>query len=266
MSTKSADSGPRDDAKERVKTQYGSVGDAYVISKSHASGDDLTRMVEVAAPQPTDLLIDIATGGGHVARTFAPHVAKAIATDLTPEILVHAGNFFAGLGLTNVETQIADAEALPFTDESADIITCRIAPHHFPHPDRFVQEATRVLRPGGRFVLIDSTVPAGDAGIFFNRFEKLRDPSHVRSLTADEWDLLITSTGLTIEFVEDFPKRHDFDDWTARSRMTPDDKAQLEQLLLTAPADVQAMLKVEVEGGKLVAFTDTKTLFAAIKE
>ncbi|HEU0165646.1 MAG TPA: methyltransferase domain-containing protein, partial [Thermomicrobiales bacterium] len=219
----STDSSPRDDAKERVKAQYGSVGDAYVTSKDHAGGDDLARMVEVANPQPTELLIDIATGGGHVAKTFAPHVAKAIATDLTPEILLHAGNFFAELGLTNVETKLADAEELPFPDASADIVTCRIAPHHFPHPDRFVQEVTRVLRPGGRFVLIDSTVPAGEAALFFNRFEKLRDPSHVRSLTADEWDLLITSTGLTIEIVEDFPKRHDFDDWTARSRMTAED-------------------------------------------
>src|SRR3954465_14643180 len=152
-----------DDAKARVRAQYGSVGDAYVKSAGHATGKDLGRMVEVARPQLTDRLLDIATGGGHVARTFSPFVGQIVASDLTPEILHHAGVAFAEQGLVNIETRIADAESLPFGDSSFEIVTCRIAPHHFPHPDRFVNEVARVLTPGGRFILIDSTVPGGDA-------------------------------------------------------------------------------------------------------
>ena len=101
-----------DEAKQRVRTQYGSVGDAYVRSAGHASGKDLDRMVELSGAKPTDRLLDIATGGGHVARSFSPLVKSAVASDLTPEILHHAGTSFAEFGLTNVTTEIADATGL----------------------------------------------------------------------------------------------------------------------------------------------------------
>jgi len=253
------------EAKDRVRTQYGSVGDAYVKSVGHATGSDLQRMVELAAPRPTDCLLDIATGGGHVARVFAPLVADVVASDLTPEILAHAERSFAELGLTNVSMAVADAEELPFGHASFDIVTCRIAPHHFPNPGRFVAEAARVLRPGGRFVLVDSTVPLGDTGAFFNRFELLRDPSHFRSLTVEAWIGLIENAGLTATNVESFRKRHDFDDWTSRSRMADDDKAVLGRMMLEADDTVRGKFAVEVSDGNLVAFADTKTLFVALK-
>jgi ubiquinone/menaquinone biosynthesis C-methylase UbiE len=252
-----------DEAKARVRAQYGSVGDAYVKSAGHATGKDLARMVEVAQPLPTDRLLDIATGGGHVARTFSPYVAQIVASDLTPEILHHAGIAFAEQGLTNIETRIADAESLPFDDGSFEIVTCRIAPHHFPHPDRFVSEVARVLTPGGRFILIDSTVPDGDAGVFVNRIEKLRDPSHVRSLTISAWQSLLIGAGFDITTVETFPKRHDFEEWTSRSRMTDVDREALANIILGAPEATREALIVEIADGRLVAFSDTKTLFAA---
>ncbi len=254
-----------DEAKARVRAQYGSVGDAYVKSEGHATGKDLARMVEVAQPLPSDRLLDIATGGGHVARTFSPHVGRVVASDLTPEILHHAGVAFAAQGITNIETKIADAESLPFDDDSFEIVTCRIAPHHFPHPDRFVSEVARVLTPGGRFILIDSTVPDGDAGVFVNQIEKLRDPSHVRSLTIAEWRLLLIQSGFEISTVETFPKRHDFEEWTSRSRMADDDREDLANILLSAPDATREALRVEIADGRLVAFSDTKTLFAAAR-
>ncbi len=250
-------------AKDRVRAQYASVGDAYVKSVGHATGSDLQRMIERAAPQPTERMLDIATGGGHVARVFAPLVAEVVASDLTPEILDHAERSFADLGLTNVTMAVADAEQLPFPDASFDIVTCRIAPHHFPNPDRFVAEAARVLRPGGRFVLVDSTVPEGAAGAFFNRFELLRDRSHVRSLTVDAWVESIRSAGMRVESVESFAKRHDFNDWTSRSRMTDDDRAILERMMLDAEEAIQRQFAAEVADGKLMGFSDTKTLFVA---
>ena len=251
------------DAKDRVRAQYGSVGDAYVRSEGHATGSDLQRMVELAAPQPTERLLDIATGGGHVARTFAPLVADVVATDLTPEILEHAGNAFREQGLANVTTALADAEQLPFPDASFDLVTCRIAPHHFPDPGAFVRESARALRPGGRFVLVDSTVPEGAMGEFYNRFELLRDPSHVRSLTIGEWSGLIEAAGMTLVTAETFTKRHDFDDWTSRSRMSDGDKAELERMMLDADHTTQAQFAAEIVDGRLVAFTDAKTLFVA---
>lgn len=250
-----------DTAKQKVREQYGSAGDAYVKSTGHATGSDLQRMLDVAAPRPTDVVLDIATGGGHVARTFAPHVQKVIASDLTPEILHHAEQFLHDQGCTNVEMLLADAEDLPLPDHAVNIVTCRIAPHHFPHPERFVQEVARVLQPGGTFLLVDSTVEAGEAGIFFNAFEKLRDPSHVRSLTSAEWQELLAQSGFTVSLAETFSKRHDFADWTTRSRVSGDDLHQLEQMMLDAPPAIQQAHQAEIVDHRLMAFTDTKTLF-----
>ena len=252
-----------DAAKQRAMDQFGATAEYYVASTSHRAGDDLPRMLELAAPVCTDRLLDIATGGGNVARVFAPHVSEVVASDLTPRMLAAAAGSFSALGLTNVRMAEADAEDLPFPDASFEIVTCRIAPHHFPNPDRFVTEAARVLRPDGRFVLVDSTVPEGAAGAFFNRFELLRDPSHVRSLTVETWLELIQSAGMPVESVETFTKRHDFDGWTSRSRMTDDDRAILERMMLDAEEAIQRQFAAEVVDGKLVGFSDTKTLFVA---
>jgi ubiquinone/menaquinone biosynthesis C-methylase UbiE len=258
-------SGELDEAKLRVRAQYGSVGDAYVRSAGHASGKDLDRMVELSGARPTDRLLDIATGGGHVARSFAPLVASVVASDLTPEILYHADTSFAEHGLTNVTTEIGDAESLPFPNASFEIVTCRIAPHHFPHPEQFVAEVARVLTPGGRFLLIDTTVPHGAAGDFTNQIDKLRDPSHVRALTIAGWEALISNAGLTLSHVESFTKRHDFADWTTRSRMRDANRDALAGLMAEASEEIRATLKMEFIDGNIAAFSDTKTLFIAVK-
>jgi len=256
-----------DATKQRVREQYSSVGDAYVRSVGHATGSDLGRMVELADPQPTDVLLDLATGGGHVARVFAPLVASVVASDLTPEILAHAETYLTGLGLMNVRYEIVDAEAIPHADDTFDIVTCRIAPHHFPNPARFVREVARVLNPGGRFVLVDSTVPDGDAGAFFNRFEKLRDPSHVESLTAAAWQGLILDQGMTLIAVETFTKHHDFDDWVTRSGVSASTRAELGRMLLEAGPELRDMFDVSVSDGEsqsIAGFSDTKTLIMAL--
>lgn len=255
--------------KQRVREQYGSVGNAYVQSVGHATGSDLERMVLLAEPRPTDTLLDIATGGGHVARVFAPMVASVIASDLTPEILAHAETYLSGLGLTNVRFEVVDAEAIPYDDGAFDIVTCRIAPHHFPNPRRFVAEVARVLKQGGRFVLVDSTVPPGEAGAFFNRFEKRRDPSHVESLTLPAWRALLNDQALTLVVTETFTKRHDFEDWISRARVTPGTRVELERMLLDADPTLRDAFDVRPGADAfqpIANFSDTKTLFVAIKQ
>lgn len=257
-----------DAAKDAVRQQYGSVGNAYVTSTGHATGNDLARMVELAHPTPDTRMLDIATGGGHVARAFAPHVGSIIASDLTPEMLAHTKQAFDQWGLVNVSVEVADAEDLPFADEAFDLVTCRIAPHHFPRVDAFAREVFRVLSPGGTFVLIDSTVPDGKMGAFFNRFEKLRDPSHVRSLTIDEWTRLLEDTGFTVAATETFTKVHDFVDWTDRSRTGAEDIAELQRMMLDAPASAREAFAIVIDPhdpGTLVSFTDRKTLFVATR-
>ena len=135
-------------SKRRHRQRFGQFAQGYVESKGHASGDDLERLVEIAQPQPDWAMLDVATGGGHTALKFAPFVKKVVALDLTPKMLEAAEKFITDKGTTNVEFTAGDAEQLPFEDNTFDLVTSRIAPHHFPDCWRFVQESARVLKSG----------------------------------------------------------------------------------------------------------------------
>jgi ubiquinone/menaquinone biosynthesis C-methylase UbiE len=154
-------------------------------------------------------------------------------------MLDHAIPYLQQQGLAHVERLVADAQDLPLDDASVDIVTCRIAPHHFPDPAGFVAEVARVLRPGGRFLLVDSTVPEGPAGDFFNAYETVRDPSHVRSLIEAEWRGLLAGAGLRIVAVEVFRKRHEFDDWTGRMQVPEADRERLQAMMRDADAAIR---------------------------
>ncbi len=157
--------------KERVKAQFAATAANYVVSKGHASGDDLARMAELAAATEDDIALDIATGGGHTALAVAAKAGHVVASDFTQTMLATAREFISSKGKTNVTYALADAEALPFADHSFSLVTTRIAPHHFPDARSYVHEVARVLEPGGRFLLEDSVVPEGEAGDLLNHIE-----------------------------------------------------------------------------------------------
>ena len=150
-------------AKAAIQEQFGKTAEAYVQSPTHANQPDLAQMVERAHLHGDEQVLDIATGGGHTALAFAPHVREVVATDLTPRMLDAARHFIQGQRIENVRFEPADAEALPFPDASFDIVTCRVAPHHFGDVQQFVREVARVLRVGGRFVLVDNVAPSDEA-------------------------------------------------------------------------------------------------------
>ncbi len=192
-----------DDIKSQAQARFGQFAEGYIQSKSHASGNDLERLLAVAQPQPTWHMMDIATGGGHTALKFAPHIEWVVAADLTPRMLQAARTFIQGQGVYNVDFSGADAENLPFATNSFDLVTCRIAPHHFPDCFRFVQECTRVLKPGGLFVVEDNVAPEDDrAARYVDSFERLRDPSHNRMYAEYEWRGMYLDAGLEIEHIE----------------------------------------------------------------
>lgn len=252
--------------KDRVRQQFGRSSAAYAISTTHQSGNDLERMAELAEYGGNVEALDIATGAGHTARVIAPGVSHVVLSDITPEMLDTARSEMQAAGIYNVSFRVAEAEHLPFVADVFHLVTCRIAPHHFADVQQFVGEVHRVLRRDGLFLLLDSTSPEDpDLDRFLNELELRRDPTHVRSYTISEWENMLGEAGFAIERAEDFPKRHDFDDWTARSRMSPSDRAALEKWLLAAPVEHLEHFAVEVEDERVTAFTDRKTLFKCRK-
>lgn len=200
-----------------AQERFGEFARNYVVSSAHATGEELNRLVEIARPQPEWIVLDVATGGGHTALKFAPFVAQVISTDITPRMLEAAQAFITEKGARNVAFEPADAEDLPFEDGRFDLVTCRIAPHHFPNCPRFVSEGARVLRPGGLLLVQDLTVPEDEqAARDIGDFERLRDPSHNRAYTEMEWVDMFLAAGLRIEHKEQIVKRHAFVPWVER--------------------------------------------------
>ena len=218
----------------------------------------MQRLIELGEWNPQLKALDIATGGGHTALAISPLVAQVTVTDLTPRMLEKARDFILAQGVTNALFQMADAEQLPFSPESFDRVTCRIAPHHFPDISQFVLEVARVLKPGGLFLLIDCIAPSDqELDTFDNIIEKWRDPSHGRSCTAEEWQAFLKEAGLSIEHMEFFRKTHEYDDWTARSQMPLDEKARLSQYILDSNQRIQIYFEIARKpDGQLASFTN----------
>lgn len=251
--------------KRQVQAQFGAAAQGYVSASIFAQGDDLQRLVALAQPNGDERVLDIATGGGHTALAFAPHVSEVIATDLTAPMLQAAEAHARERGVSNVRFQWADAEDLPFPDASFDLVTTRIAPHHFPNPQRYVNEVARVLRPGGRFLLNDSMVPDDpELDAFMNRFEQWRDPSHVRAHTCTTWYAWVEQAGLIIDYREPLSfKSLDFAQWTARMNMPDADRAALEAWLIAAPPRCAEFFGVRVEAGQVRELRCTFSLLVA---
>ncbi|MGE5174968.1 MAG: class I SAM-dependent methyltransferase [Hyphomicrobiales bacterium] len=233
-----------EDTREEVKRRFGAAAERYVRSADHAKGASLDRLIEVVAPRPEWRALDVATGGGHTALALAPHVREVVATDLTPAMLEAAARFFAERGARNVRVAEADAMALPFGDASFDLVTCRVAPHHFPDCARFVREAARVVRPGGVVTVIDNVVPDDPAAAeAINAFEKLRDPSHHWAYAAREWVAFYEAAGLAVTYTETFRKVIAFDGWVERMSVDAATRARLLQMLRDETGEARESLR-----------------------
>lgn len=251
-----------------VQEQFGGSARAYVESEGHARGPDLDRIEAiVAARGPVGVALDVATGGGHTARVVAPHARTVIASDLTERMVATARDALREAGVGHVIPLLAAAEALPIADATVDLVTCRIAPHHFESPRRFVAEVVRVLRPGGLFVLEDSSVPKSDlAAEWLNRIERRRDRTHRRTLGVSEWRRLVRGAGLAIEGFDLFPKRHELTDWLERARTSPSDREWVLAAIRDAAPAIRAAYRLEYdENGTPLAFTDFKLLIWATR-
>jgi len=233
------------DTRDLVKQQFGAHAQNYVTSAAHAKGESLDRLLELAlaGPQPDWRALDIATGGGHTALAVAPHVREVVATDLTTEMLAAAEAFIWGKGVANVSFREADAVALPFGDGEFDLVTCRLAPHHFPDCTQFVREMARVLRPGGIAGMIDNTVPENAAAArHINALEKLRDPSHNWIYSPADWEAFFTAAGFEVTHLEVFRKAMDFEAHCDRMNVPAHTRQQLRVMLKHAPAPAREAL------------------------
>jgi SAM-dependent methyltransferase len=191
-------------------TAWDSRAEAYRTSLTHATGEDLDAVVELCNPHAGVKILDVATGGGHVARRLREHGAQVVTSDLSPGMQPDV---------------VTAAEHLPFADGSFDVVVSRIAAHHF---DDLAAAITEMARVSNRVIVIEDMLYRTEEE---QEAEKLRDPTHVRSLSTEEWRELLTGAGLEVEQELFFSKTHGFDEWLARTGCAGADAERVRELL-----------------------------------
>jgi SAM-dependent methyltransferase len=206
--------------------------EAYRESETHRAGADLDLLVEWCEPAEGVKALDVATGGGHVARRLRELGAEVVTLDPSPGMQADV---------------LAPAEHIPFADGAFDVVVTRIAPHHFEDIRAAIGELERV---SNRLVVIEDTLYSSER---HEQAEKLRDPTHVRNYTEDEWRDFLTVAGLEVEQTECFEKTHPLEPWLARTGCEGEEAERVKELL----AD-----RMTGDGS---AWTDTKIVIRARK-
>ncbi len=213
------------------QTVFGQRAAFYTTSAVHKDKVVLDRLVGLAHVRSTDRVLDVATGTGHTAFAVAPQVHEVIAADATPEMLAEGEKLKAEFGMQNVEFRIADAHDLPFEDESFDVVTCRRAAHHFTDIRRALREMRRVLRPGGRLVIDDRSVPEDDfTEATLNRLDWLHDHSHVREYRPGEWQSMLQEAGFAVEAAEPYIQLRPLSAFT--NGVEPESEAEIKRIIV----------------------------------
>jgi SAM-dependent methyltransferase len=247
-----SDASDSGDVRDRVRERFGARSNEYRTSAVHSAGEDLDLLVKLVAISPGDRALDIATGAGHTALALARAGAQVVASDITPAMLAEALDNAKTHGV-QIDTALADAAKLPFEDASFDIVTARMAPHHFPDPAAFVREVARVLRAGGRFVIEDQVAPDDLAGAaIINEFEVIRDPSHNKQLAVADWEALALAAGLEVASAPVFSKWVDFDWWTSIQNVSEEDRARISTPLADGPQSARDWYTPEFRESGLV--------------
>jgi SAM-dependent methyltransferase len=155
-------------------------------------------------------VLDVATGGGHVARRLREEACTVVTVDPAPGMKPDV---------------ISRAEELPFEDGSFDVVTCRIAAHHFKDVRRAIAEMARVAQ---RLVVIEDNVFVDER---VEEAERLRDPTHVRCYSENEWKEMLAEAGLEVEQLQSFERHPVVEDWLARVQTPPEDAARVRELV-----------------------------------
>lgn len=211
-----------------MKDVWSDRAELYRESEAHREGADLDLLVDWAAGARTAL--DVATGGGHVARRLREAGLEVVSCDPAPGMQPDV---------------ICRAEDLPFADSSFDVVACRVAAHHFADVSRAVAEMARVSADR---VLVADNLYAGEA---VEEAERLRDPTHVRCYSEDEWRSLFEEAGLRVETVERLTKPIELEAWLERAGCEGDEADRVRTLLADRIDDGRLTLdRIALKGRK----------------
>lgn len=248
---------------ETINRSFDTNADAYFKSSVHAQGADLESARRIVRGCPDPKVLDLGCGAGHLTYAIAPYAKKVTAYDLSPQMLQVVAAEAAHRGFVNVETVQGSAHELPFEDSSYDAVVSRYSAHHWRHLPVALKEVHRILKPAGKLCFIDV---AGGAEPLFDTYlqtvEVLRDPSHVRDYTQQEWLAFCADAGFSAHIESCWRLPIEFSSWIARMSTPPSRTHAIELVWNAAPEEVRDAYAVQPD----FSFTMDALMVVGFKE
>ena len=229
--------------------QYQDKSQAYLNSAVHAQGIEFQKMQQVIQIYQLKKVLDLGCGGGHVSYQVAPYVDEVTAYDLTPSMVELVAQQAKTKGFENIKTQQGAAEVLPFVAQSFDCVITRYSAHHWHNVAQAMSEIYRILTKNGKVIIVDILGNANPVlDTFFQSIETIRDPSHVRNYSVQEWAKFAEYAGFKIEIIEKQHLALDFQSWTKRMQ-TPEYAVETIRYLQNQVSDqVRQYYQVQEDG------------------
>ena len=249
---------------QQVAEAWSRLGENYAVSTPHKFGASLPKLVALARPTANDICLDIGTGTGHTAAQLARTAKKVYGLDPSEGMRQVAQDAYGHLD--NLELVPGTSENTGFADDTFNLITARHTLHHHPSMPRTLTEIKRILRPGGRLVVVDEITPNAEVNAWYHELEITRDPTHGRAYFLDEWQVFIREAGLewvvgdaeTIYTLE-------VESWITRMKPTPEQAEKVRQLFKNADTTAKTIFNIVYADGNAVTFDMPMALILAVK-
>jgi SAM-dependent methyltransferase len=237
------------DQKDLSVAQFGTHADGYLKSSVHARGADLDRLQTLVDKMRPSRVLDLGCGAGHasfaMARGCAGHVT---AYDPSAEMLAVVAREALARGHRSLDTQRGSAEKLPYADGVFEIVATRYSAHHWTNVPRALAECARVLKPGGRMVVIDVIAPVEQVlDTSLQVIEFLRDGSHVRNYKLSEWSDMLCAAGFAAPSADCWNLPLEFASWVARIGTPAARIAALEAVFADLSDEARRYLQVRAD-------------------
>jgi len=232
--------------------RFDRLAHCFATSEVHRSSPTIRLLHEVLGSARQDAVCDIACGAGPVVLSFRGRASRLVGVDPSPSMLEELQEAGRAHGVA-VEAVPGFAEDVPLDDALFDVVTSRLAPHHFSDIGQAVREMARLARPGGHVAVIDlAGHDDDDVDAFNHHLHVLHDPTHVRSYRGREWESFFTDAGLEIVAVHqnqrESPDGVSVERWCQIADSGPDAEEQIRSALRSAPPRILEALAIEQRG------------------
>ena len=249
-----------------AQQMFGSQAPVYATSQVHVSDASLEAIIRLAAPGPYAWTVDLGTGAGFTAFAMTQSSMRVVASDLTRPMLQETRRIGRERQLSNLMLCHNAAEHLPFADDSLDLVTCRVAGHHFADFELALDEIHRVLKVGGSLVMADSVAPEDEAvADWLNDVELRRDFRHINDRKVSVIEGMLAARELEIVARENVRVYLQFNNWVART-VTPDEEViTLRRDFLEGSPEVREAFEIEPTADGDIDFSWPCLIFRAVK-